>query len=195
MAKNRLNLRRVVVIATCLAGATIFSSVNVKGQVSEGYYLATGLVPHSLTVKNGNLYIEAGSETALYVSENGKYVLKGYYYAGDENNIKEPVSKNPPYIVPKSSTSYIYCALGKEYLYQKSDDPAEMMNRYIQKAENDEDHAQFWVMVGTYYSIFKSITDEQILIQYAKTIRQLAPDLVDNPCPEVIPDVIWKKAK
>ena len=89
-------------------------------QVQPGYYTTTAelSVAHTVTVKNGAIYVSAGGETSVYRGSGSKYVLAGYFRGGDEGNMRKPASNNPPYLVVQSGSSYKYVAGGQEKLYR-----------------------------------------------------------------------------
>jgi len=207
-------------------------------QVQQGYYVPDGgmAVPHITKIKNGSLYISAGGETSIYSNAGGRYVLKGYFYGGNESNLQTPRSRNPPYIVPQSGTSYKYYAGGNEIFYrldnaktqefkilfdndkldehggeQQSEfvevalehveEVAPNYEKYMKKAKDDPNNAQMWLQVAHATIAVSSYTKtgnpilNDFLIAKAKTIQRLRPDMQENPCPDVIPQEIWEKAK
>ncbi len=106
-------MRNLIRTFAALALATLFAVGGASAQVQQGYYTTPDNgVPHIVKPRNGAIYIDAGGETAIYSNTGGKYVLKGYFYNGNEANMRTPISKNPPYIVPQSNTSYTYHAAG-----------------------------------------------------------------------------------
>lgn len=207
-----------------------------SAQLQQGYYTSVNMVPHIVKIKNGSIYIEAGSETAIYSGSGGKYVLKGYFYNGNESNMRAPISKNPPYLMLQSNTSYKYCtASGQENLYRLDAtqtkqfevlfDPAKLdddsgtrsnfvdasqtrveeiapnYEKYMQKAKDDPDNAQVWftvahvaVLVSSYQGRDEATLNDLLLIK-AKYIQRIAPYIKENPCPEVIPQEVWDRAK
>jgi hypothetical protein len=215
----------------------VLCSAVCHAQVQQGYYTTADKgVPHVVKIKNGRIYIEAGSETAVYRDAVGKYQLQGYFYGNNESNMRSPVSRNPPYLVLQSSTSYKYCAAGQEKLYRLDDaktqefsvlfDPANLeehdgdvksefvdvslkrveeiapnYEKYAKKAKDDPDMAQIWLQVAhatvliSSYKNFDTITLNELLLVKAKYIQRIAPGMKENPCPDVIPEEIWDKAK
>lgn len=215
----------------------IFYVAVCHSQVQEGYYTTADMgVPHVVKIKNSAIYIEAGSETAVYRNSGGKYVLQGYYYSGNESNMRAPVSKNPPYIVPQSSTSYKYCVGSQEKYYhldagktqelkdlynpanlaehdgdtksefvdaslKRVEEVAPNYEKYMKKSKDDPANAQVWLQVASATVLVSSYqgrddaTLRDLLLVKAKTIQRMAPYMQENPCPEVIPQEIWDKAK
>ncbi len=207
-------------------------------QVQPGYYTTPDNgAPHIVKPRNGAIYIEAGGETAVYRNSGGKYVLKGFFYNGNEANMRAPLSKNPPYIVTQSSTSYTYHAAGSVKNYrldaamtqqagalfdtdrleehdgdvrsefvdtslERVEEIAPNYEKYMKRAQEDRDNAPVWLqvaqatlLVSTYTKTGQTELLGDLLLVKAQTIRRMAPHMIANPCPDVIPAEIWEKAK
>ena len=231
--KQALSGVRLTIIITLF----VLCNAVCQAQVQQGYYTTADMgVPHLVTFKNGKMYIEAGGETSVFRNNGGKYVLLGYFYGGNESNMQTPKSRNPPFIVPQTNTSYKYCAYDQEKLYrldaaqtqelqrlynndnleERADSPksefvdvtlphveeiAPNYEKYMKMAKDDPDNAQVWllvaqatIVVSTYTKMNNPLLDDMLLVK-AKYIQRTAPHMRENPCPDVIPQEIWDKAK
>ena len=73
--------------------------------------------------------------------------------------------------------------------------------KYMKKAKDDPANTQVWlqiaqltIAVSTYTKMNNPLLNDLLLVK-AKYIRRTAPHFQENPCPDVIPQEIWDKAK
>ena len=73
--------------------------------------------------------------------------------------------------------------------------------KYMKKAKDDPANAQIWlqiaqatIAVSSYTKMNNPLLNDLLLVK-AKYIQRTAPHFQENPCPDVIPQEIWEKAK